>query len=275
MPIDRRITNGLAWAGAVIVIAIPAADIALRQFGPAANPQMAVVDTRPEPEPEAEAPSLPTPVAQRPANVEQPTTEPVADEEPVAIAEGPETVDPVTTANTSQQASGGDVVDSFVQSGRPMPSYISGGSDAAPAAQQPRPAIVAPPASIAAPAPASEDEPVESVATVSRTQQVAFPTPVSERPPSVQRPPVVAPPPLVIDRPSPVVIEPQGPIVTADDLEDWESGPLSEFLARRQGGVPAVAPDYDPDGFFLDDGPNRNGAQRFPRAYEGEYYPFE
>ena len=49
-------------------------------------------------------------------------------------------------------------------------------------------------------------------------------------------------------------------VVTAEELEDWESGPLSEFLAERgQGGID---PGYDPDGFFLDEGPNTSATYR-------------
>jgi hypothetical protein len=96
-----------------------------------------------------------------------------------------------------------------------------------------------------------------------------FPTPVSERPTFAQRPPVVAQPPLIID-------QPVQPTITADDLEDWESGPLSEFLANRQGGARQSAPDYDPNGFFLDQGPNSSvRVQRFPRAYDDGFYPFD
>ena len=62
--------------------------------------------------------------------------------------------------------------------------------------------------------------------------------------------------------------------VTYDDLEDWESGPLSEFLARRQSGEP-VAPDYDPDGFFLDEGPNgRQRGDRLIGPVEQPFFPF-
>jgi len=43
--------------------------------------------------------------------------------------------------------------------------------------------------------------------------------------------------------------------ITAQELEDWESGPLAEFLAERQGSRAEVT--YDNDGFFLDEGPNR------------------
>lgn len=260
MPIDRRITNGLAWAGALIVVAVPAADVALRQFGPQAEPQIAVI----EPQPEIERPVLPTPLAQRPTNVAKPAPEPVKAVEPVVTAAVPEVAvetDPVVTANTGTRVSDDDAVSSYLQSGRPLPSYISGGADGS-ATPEPAARPV-----VAAPRPVAE-EPEQSVATVSRTRQVTFPTPVSERPASVQRPQAVAQPPLVIERP--------GPIVTDADLADWESGPLSEFLARRQGGSGGITPDYDPDGFFLDEGPNsRNRVQRYPRAYEDEYYPFE
>ncbi|MNL37997.1 hypothetical protein D3C87_1601760 [compost metagenome] len=108
----------------------------------------------------------------------------------------------------------------------------------------------------------------ESTASVTRTRIVTFPTPVSERPAPMPRTQVAAQPPLIIDTPEPVV--------TAADLEDWESGPLSEFLAGRQGQARPAPSDYDEDGFFLDEGPNSTARyQRFPRAYDGNFYPFE
>jgi hypothetical protein len=270
MPIDRRITNGLAWAGALLVIAIPAADIAMNQFAPRTAPRVAVVA-----EPAATAPTLPTPVSQRPRPVvvaEQPAVAPAPERQvatvaaPQPAAEPVATPDPVTTATTRPSSTGGDAVDEFLRSGRPMPSYISGAGVEAPAQTATVPATPAgsPEAAPAAVAPASEQ-----VATVPRTRIVSFPTPVSQRPASLVRPQVAAQPPLIIDQ--------QPATVSASDLEDWESGPLSEFLARRQGGQPVQPdPDYDPDGFFLDQGPNSSVRfQRFPRAYGEQYYPFE
>jgi len=46
--------------------------------------------------------------------------------------------------------------------------------------------------------------------------------------------------------------------VNAADLEDWETGPLSDFLARRQAGNAYV----EADGFFLDQWPNRRQRDR-------------
>ncbi len=295
MPIDRRITNGLAWAGAVLVVAVPAADYAMKQFRSAA-PQVAVVDTQVEPKVEdAVEASLPTPASERPAQVAaaaQPATVTPAAPKPEAKP------DPVTTATTRPGAGTSDAVDDFITSGRPLPSYITGaGSNAtasspaatpAPQSAPAKPAAVAAvpttpaptaPASTstpAAPAPAAAP-PAEQVATLPRTRIVTFPTPVSERPPSVARPQVAAQPPLIIDRQPTVPVQSDAPLITARDLEDWESGPLSEFLARRQGGDSGQpAPDYDPNGFFLDQGPNSGArVQRFPRAYDYDYYPFE
>lgn len=50
--------------------------------------------------------------------------------------------------------------------------------------------------------------------------------------------------------------------VSADDLQDWQSGPLSDFLAQhrqREASRRSSAREdrFDRDGFFLDEGPNR------------------
>ena len=73
MQIDRRITNGLAWAGAVLVVAIPTADFAIRQASPEPTQQLAVVSEEPE-----TPVSLPTPVAERPKVEPVDATPPVA-----------------------------------------------------------------------------------------------------------------------------------------------------------------------------------------------------
>ena len=48
----------------------------------------------------------------------------------------------------------------------------------------------------------------------------------------------------------------------ADELEDWEYGSLADYLERKQRGDSEViirhrSSDFDDDGFFLDEGPNR------------------
>ena len=269
MQIDRRITNGLAWAGAVLVVAIPAADFVLRQTMSEA-PQVSVVSE----------------TTTRSEDV-RPATEPSA-----ASAEV-KTTDPVVTATAARPAAdSSDPVDRLLQSGREMPSYISGGNAASTPVTAPKPAtpVVAKPApapastapatpAVATPAPAATP-PATAVtpaapqtAAVQPKPAVTLPTPVSQRPPSVAQvrpaPAPVPPAPLVVEEPDMLGI------VTADDLDEWESGPLSEFLAGRRGASAPQA-DYSGEGFFLDEVPvNRREGQTFPRAYgEGFYYPF-
>lgn len=256
------------------MVAIPAADAALRQFGPRSAPQVAVIEEQ------AETPSLPTPVSQRPAPVVASVANPVVSETPAPqakpAAKPVAEPDPVTTASAA--ASSGDAVDDFLQSGRALPSYISDGGASAPTqTASVTPVTTAKPVPV--PAPVTTTTPVpapEQVASVPPTRIVTFPTPVTERPASVPRSQVAAQPPLVIDTQAPVLVDTGTPVITASDLEDWESGPLSEFLARRQGASGPAPADYDEDGFFLDEGPNsRARVWRFPRAYEEGYYPFE
>ena len=47
----------------------------------------------------------------------------------------------------------------------------------------------------------------------------------------------------------PPSVEPVRPAeITAEDLEDWETGPLADFLARREGRQQAVVrPEFEED----------------------------
>ncbi|MBJ3783739.1 hypothetical protein [Devosia sediminis] len=287
MPIDRRITNGLAWAGALLVVAIPVADFATSQFDATATPQVAVVDPVDTPEPDASAertPTLPTPVSERPKPVavaEKPAASaPVAAKPAEPAPEPVAKPDPVTTASAGNKPSGGTAVDDFLNTGRPLPSYITGAGAAAPtqSASVPAPAPATTPKPVStpttvAPAPASSSATVSAATTPAQVATVpnrvaGFPTPVAQRPASLPRSQAVTLPPQAIGN--------DPTFITAEDLEDWESGPLSEFLARRQGGGQTAPSDYDPNGFFLDQGPNSGvNVRRFPNAYDEYFYPFE
>jgi hypothetical protein len=53
----------------------------------------------------------------------------------------------------------------------------------------------------------------------------------------------------------PPSVEPVRPAeITAEDLEDWETGPLADFLARREGSQQAEAPVYEDEGYFPERG---------------------
>ena len=244
MQIDRRITNGLAWAGALLVVGIPAADLLSAQFlgnGPTA--QVAVI--------EPVAP-VPAPASQRPA-------------EPVKVAEAAP-VKPVAPAPAAA-ANPADPLNSYLQSGKKLPSYITGGAEetapATPAAAAPTTAPVVPAPATAAAEPARPPiaPPAAPAAVATDPVQVAslppqkvapVPMPLSMRPASVA---VRAPSPSEQVFIPPSVSRNAPPAaVTADDLQDWESGPLSEFLANRQQQAEAPS-DYRPGGFYLDEAP--------------------
>ncbi len=262
MKLDRRLTNGLAWAGALLVIGIPAADYVTGTF--AGTPSVAVVDA------EAEAP---TPAATKPVTA---TTSPSA-----------------SAAAKPQAVANADPVNGLLQSGKPLPSYITGGDTPAtpakpvaatpakpattPAVQQPtQPAQASTPA--ATPARPAITVPNEQVATLP-TKDAPIPMPLSMRPRPVSVPLASTEAPLIIDQPTvpnnlppaslPQAQPMQNDFVTSQDLDTWESGPLSDFLANRnrrssanytvQQNAPPPPPEpvygYDSSGFWLDQAP--------------------
>ena len=247
MSIDRRIINGLAWAGVFLVVGVPAADLLSAQFSGAPAPaQVAVI--------EPVAP-VPAPLSQRPdAPIAKPAVE-------VAVAASAQPVAPVAKPVAAPVAQTADVVDTYLQSGRPLPSYITGG-DTAPAEVAATPPARTPIVTT----PAAEVDPIE-VAAIPPQKIAPVPMPLSMRP----KPVVAAAPPVVVIPPS-VGLPPAN--VTAADLEDWETGPLSEFLAQRQqqAGNAYVDPGYDPNGFYLDEGPNRSRARVIAREVDSFFF---
>lgn len=234
MNIDRRITNGLAWAGVLLVVGIPAADLLSAQFMKSSEPgQIAVI--------EPQAP-VPAPAGQRPAAT------------PVEVAAvtpaKPAAVTPKPVAPAAQTS---NVVDSFLQSGRPLPSYITGADAPASAPTQ---AATTPPVRTPIVTTPAKVDPVE-VAAVAPQKVAPVPMPLSMRPVAVVVPPTVVPV-------QAVVMPPVGN-VSADDLEDWESGPLSEFLAARERQQSQANSSYQDDGFFFDEvnGTPRRQRDRF------------
>lgn len=262
MKIDRRITNGLAWAGAVLVVGVPLADIVSGQMmGDRADARPAQVAMM---EPIAAVAPVPVALSQRPAAPQPKPAATAVAAQPTAPSKPAPSVAPVTAApavaaapaattppRATAAAPQGDVVDSYLKAGKPLPSYITNGDADAVAVAQP---------------------PVAPVQTT-----VIDPVTVAALTPAEAAPASIAPMPMPLSmRPQPVLIvedtartrsidvvpdvNPRSSAaVTYNDLQDWESGPLSEFLARRQGSG-QVAADYDADGFYLDEGPN--GAPR-------------
>ena len=243
MSIDRRITNGLAWAGVFIVVGIPAADLLSAQFaGDPAPAQVAVI--------EPVAP-VPAPLNQRPATpVAKPAIEVAMSPKPAMPAA------PVAEPAAVSATQTADVVEAYLQSGRALPSYINGG-------ETPAPAEVAATAPERTPIVSTADPAVDPVEVAAIAPQKVAPVPM---PLSMRPAPVVVPAAVVI--PPGVGLPPAN--VTAADLQDWETGPLSEFLAEREqrAGHAYAEPAYDPNGFFLDEGPNRSRARVIAREVD-------
>lgn len=269
MSIDRRITNGLAWAGVLLVVGVPTADLLSAQFmgNPKASvmaPEVAVVERiAPVPAPLSQRPATPAvkPATQvaavTPAKPAAPAAKPTPakpDEQVAAVAPAK----PVAAAPAKPATETADAVNAWLNSGKPLPSYIT---DEA----QPTQVAAAPPARtpiVTTPAPGID--PIE-VAAIPPQKIAPMPMPLSMRPKPVEI--AAAPPQAIVIPPgltpaAPVVVVRPPANVTADDLEDWETGPLSEFLAERQAGNAYVDPGYEADGFFFDQGPNRRQRDR-------------
>ncbi|MET3898562.1 hypothetical protein ABIB57_002511 [Devosia sp. UYZn731] len=270
MQIDRRITNGLAWAGLCIVVAIPVADAVSKQLmGDDHQVALATVVELPS----VEAP-IPAPLSQRPHA-------PVIETAAIAPTQ-PVVAKPVVPAVAKPVAAANPVVDSFLSSGKALPSYITGGDEPAQAVVAPAPAkpvvpavtkpvvapvetaVVAPAKPIVAPEAPVAIDPVE-VAALPAANVAPMPMPLSMRPTPVTRPLATA------SRNDDIVLPPEvvannnaRPAAVVDDLRDWESGPLSEFLARRQGQQKSSATVTSdrafPDGYYDD-----SNAVRRPR----------
>ena len=273
MSIDRRITNGLAWAGVLLVVGVPTADLLSAQFmrnGAAPAPaQVAVI---------APIAPIPAPLSQRPAApVAKPASQVAvaAPAKPATPAKPVEQVAVVTPAKPAVAAvrpatETADAVDAWLNSGKPLPGYITDDAQPGQVAATPpaRTPIITTPAGDAI-------DPIE-VAAIPPQKVAPMPMPLSMRPQPVSvalvRDPVASPPSLTPAAPTGIVRPPAD--VTAADLDDWETGPLSEFLAERQAGNAYVEQGYDANGFFLDEGPNRSRARIIAREQDEPFFIF-
>lgn len=256
MKFDSKVKGGLAWAGLFVILAVPSADLL---FGddkaPAAN--LAVTsDTA-----QVKAPALGVPAA-------KPELRPVLK------------ADPIETASVAAPAAkSDDPVDTYINKGKKLPAYIS---DAQTPAVQP--ATPAPVVKVKAPVEIAAVNPVQATPPV--------PLPRSARP--VAKTPVVAAvpaeQPLIIDETDlaqreATLNQPTAPVepfplsdgdqafaddtlVTGDQLEEWDSGSLAEYLAAK-GLLSDDRPRAEDDGdFVFNQGPSR------PRRPQSDFFLF-
>lgn len=255
MKLNSKVTGGLAWAGLVLVLAVPSADMLTK---PSAKSVTVTSDM------DAIETASVTPVVKPVAPA---TRKPAA----------------ATTAVT-------DAVDDYVSSGKKLPSYISNAP--ATAAQEPattKPLVV--PTTTTASTPA-----VNPDGTFADDYQAGLAAVAPEPYPASMRPkpttstaalPAGDEAPLIIDeeqlaqreaaiRPvEPFVPAESEQIITEDELEEWDSGSLADYLERR-GLISGSdqASEYDADGFFLSDGPNKSKAKRRHVNDEVDFFLF-
>jgi hypothetical protein len=233
MKLDGKVKGGLAWAGLVVILAVPAANLVVgNPTGTAANAVTADAT--------ATKPVLKLPAAK------------------------PAATDPIETASIT----GEDPVDKLLAKGKKLPSYISDGDSAATA--KPMAPVTLKPVSPTTPIKAPTE-----VATVAPTETPPVPLPRTARPPATAVASLpAAEKPLILDekkvqQQESAAVEPfplsDDEVVTGDELEEWDSGSLADYLERKGLLSQTSADDsYDPDGFFLDQGPNKKKKKPVP-----------
>jgi hypothetical protein len=274
MKLNSKLTGGLAWAGLILVLAVPSADMLTKASGNAAatmTSDMEAVDA---------------------ASVAPAAADTVAPGPRVILARPGE--EPVVVKTASE-----DPVDQYLSSGKKLPSYISD-APAEVASKEPVPVtqLVVPKKTSAS----ASAEPVEvaavsdsaSAASANLTPPLPYPASMRPRAPVVsaaaipkatEEAPVIVDEELVARREAAVAavlgndpIAPRSPgIITGEELEEWDSGSLAEYLERRglmsRGSHEATRDDFDEDGFFLDEGPN-GGEERLRRRLRRDFIFF-
>jgi hypothetical protein len=188
------VTSGLAWAGLVVVVAVPAVE---------------VVKSRLAPDDEV---ALASPLEP----VKRPVATPVV--ERTEVEEAAAASVPAITPSTAK----GSALQQYLATGKKLPDYITtapSSTEKAPAPQVVAAVPAKPAATTPAPAaPAAASAPaIASVPAPPAAEQVAATNPA---PAPVPMAPAARP-------------KPAAKIVTEADLKDWKSGTLEDFLKQR------------------------------------------
>jgi len=256
MKFDSKVKGGLAWAGLFVILAVPSADLLFgKDKAPAAN--LAI-------------------------------TSDTAQVKPVVPGKSELKADPVQTASVGTPAAkSGDAVDTYLNNGKKLPAYISD-AEAAPVMKPAAPVTVKAPVEVAVLSPVQETPPVP----LPRSARPIIKAPVVA---SVPVAPAAGEQPLIIDETDLAqrqanLTQPQAPVepfplsdgsdqaaasdqpvVTGDQLEEWDSGSLADYLAAKgllsDGAQQPQAAEDDSDLFF-NQGPSR------PRRPQNDFFLF-
>ena len=254
MKLNSKLTGGLAWAGVLVVLAVPAADLVTGGHADSTRVVTSDVD---------------------PTRTGGTSTSPATDQAPA-----------------TETASVDDPVEAYISSGRELPSYISD-APATAAVKKPAATVklVSPSGGAAPTGGAGAQTQVAALPAAQAVAPVPAPRPVRPRWDTATVAPV-APAGDLSDSEAPLILEedlierrnqavaavlddepgvrtgPTSGVVSGRELEEWDSGSLAEYLRQRgmlnDGGAepePEVGSfgtdsGYDEDGFYLDEGPN-------------------
>jgi hypothetical protein len=239
MKIDRRITGGLAWAGLVVILAVPSADIlfgkpevraSITSDMSAVTPALAE-DSAASAATGAIDPIETASIPDRPATAPAGAAPAAAAPQKVATAEPQVPATTGTVAATEVATTGPAEIDPPI----PMPRNM-----------RPLPPTVIPPQQTVTVATTNEVKPAEEAPLIIEENRA---------PPQRQ----------ASNSRSSDFFGPSdgGQVVTEDKLAAWNSGSLSDYLQRNgllDDGAPSdrgFDDSYDPDGFFLSDGPEQ------------------
>ncbi len=247
MKLNSKVTWGLAWTGLALVLAVPSADYLTGRLGGGGKADAATVLT--------------------------------SDIEPVTPAVTTiKTKNGVTIVPAGSKPPASDPVDKLLSSGKPLPDYIKDGSE---------PAATTKPTQVASlPEPVTAPTPFPSWARPKAAPAPAMPE-MTRTPAATQPTPAVASTPAPTE-PTPLIVDertltgsiqeptPAQPSPMVDDSANWDELTLRQYLERRgilEGGdqprstatVTERDGNYDPDGFYLSDGPNSDRTTRETR----------
>ncbi|MEO6014958.1 MAG: hypothetical protein ABIQ30_15415 [Devosia sp.] len=234
MRLNSKVTWGLAWTGLAIVLAVPSADFLTGKL--AGDSKAAVLTSTTEPVKTASVTTTKTPTGLviTPAGAKPPKS---------------------TGAPTKSASKSTDPVDKFVQSGKKLPDYIAG----APASTKP-----------------DANETQVAIADPKAVPVAPTPFPTWARPKAVPAP-AAAPvePAIIVDESTltgsitPPAADPVQPTTLVDDTDNWDTESLRQYLERRgildgdgneRSSASVTVTDrssnYDPNGFYLSEGPN-------------------
>jgi len=285
MRFNSKLTWGLAWAGLATVLVVPSADFLTGQFSGKGRTTTAMLTSTTDPVKTGavktgakQTASVTTKVTKNGVSIVPNTTAPAASTQ---------------VASNSAAAPVLDPVDKLVKSGKKLPDYISNGDDTTTTGSITTTAKT--------PAVTSPQTSTTQVAAIDPAATATPPVPFPGRPADLAR--SVLPKPVDTRSTPAVIVDEQalatqeatdipdqldvgdgaGPVPPAGIPDDWRTvrqRKLLRFLeqnglidgaspdGRSSASVTVIqkpSPDYDPDGFYLSDGPNDSKAARRAR----------